>query len=55
MNHSVGKEANIKVKRAPYETPAIIYKGKISTRAGSPFSADTSKSNAVDPADLFDN
>ncbi|MCP4362140.1 MAG: hypothetical protein GY796_29380 [Chloroflexi bacterium] len=55
MNHSVGKEANTKIKRASYETPTIIYKGKISTRAGSPFSADTSKSKTVDPADLFDN
>ena len=25
------------MKRAPYETPAIIYEGKISVRAGSPF------------------
>ena len=24
-------------KRLPYEKPAIIYKGKITTRAGSPF------------------
>lgn len=40
-----------------YEAPAIIYKGTITTRAGSPFSEGSSKSgeSSVDPADLFGN
>ncbi|MCL4262430.1 MAG: hypothetical protein KJ069_04415 [Anaerolineae bacterium] len=39
--------------RAPYERPAIIYKGKISTRAGSPFPVPDGSTTVVDPADLF--
>ena len=40
--------------RKPYATPAIIYKGKISTRAGSPLSVNPLNSSTVaDPADLF--
>ncbi len=36
-----------------YEAPAVIYHGRISTRAGSPFSATGSKTDVIDPADLF--
>jgi len=39
--------------RFPYEPPAIIYKGKISTRAGSPFPRPEESTTVVDPADLF--
>ncbi len=34
-----------------YVAPAVIYEGKITTRAGSPFS-DTGE-ESIDPADLF--
>lgn len=34
-----------------YSAPAIIYEGKISTRAGSPIPNDVP--DGVDPADLF--
>lgn len=37
-----------------YEAPAIIYKGTISTRAGSADPGGSGES-AVDPADLFGN
>lgn len=37
-----------------YEAPAIIYKGTITTRAGTPFGEPGgSGESAVDPADLF--
>jgi hypothetical protein len=39
--------------RTPYEPPTIIYKGKISTRAGSPFPVPDGSTSVVDPADLF--
>lgn len=39
--------------RTPYEPPAIIYKGKINTRAGSPISVPDGNTTVVDPADLF--
>jgi hypothetical protein len=39
--------------RTPYEPPAIIYKGKISTRAGSPLAAPDGDTTVIDPADLF--
>ncbi len=44
-------------QRAPYETPAVIYEGLISTRAGSSImgGAGNDASNAaVDTSDLFD-
>ncbi|MDX1413387.1 MAG: hypothetical protein R3293_04300 [Candidatus Promineifilaceae bacterium] len=45
-------------KRAPYEAPAIIYEGLITTRAGSvPASADPGSSSfsgsSADPANSF--
>jgi len=47
-------DANKKQSRKPYKTPEIIYKGKISTRAGSPLSVSPlSGSTVADPADLF--
>ncbi|HRQ41066.1 MAG TPA: hypothetical protein PLD25_24380 [Chloroflexota bacterium] len=39
--------------RIPYEQPAIIYKGKINTRAGTPISIPDGSTSVVDPADLF--
>lgn len=39
-------------QRTVYETPAIVYEGMISTRAGSPLS-NPSGSDGIDPADLF--
>jgi hypothetical protein len=39
--------------RAAYTPPAVIYRGKLSTRAGSP--AGVPGDTAVDPADLFGN
>lgn len=36
----------------PYETPAVIYEGVITTRAGSPVGGGDSE-KGVDPADLF--
>jgi hypothetical protein len=41
-------------KRMPYKRPSIIYKGKISTRAGSPLSNPPGPEGA-DPSDLFGN
>ncbi len=41
-------------QRAPYEAPAIVYEGLISTRAGSTVTGGAG-SDAVDPADLFNN
>lgn len=41
--------------RIAYEPPTIIFKGKISTRAGSPLSAHDGAINGIDPADLFGN
>ena len=38
----------------PYESPAIIYEGLITTRAGTP-TGGAESDNAVDPADLFGN
>lgn len=46
------KEKN---ERIAYEAPTIIFKGKISTRAGSPLSVQDGAVNGVDPADLFGN
>ncbi|MCA9873231.1 MAG: hypothetical protein KC441_06240 [Anaerolineales bacterium] len=39
----------------PYEAPAVIYEGLITTRAGTPTGSGASSDNAVDPADLFGN
>ena len=36
----------------PYEAPAVLYEGAISTRAGSPLIVPDG--NDVDPADLFE-
>lgn len=43
------------IKRSPYEAPAIIYEGLITTRAGSvPQSPDrNSGSGAADPGNAF--
>lgn len=40
-------------RRPTYETPAIVYEGVISTRAGSPLFHDSDLEDGVDPADLF--
>jgi hypothetical protein len=49
-------EAKEKQEKKPYEPPAIIYKGIISTRAGSPaVLVGDGEENGVDPADLFGN
>ena len=42
------KEPN--TQREPYEAPAIIYEGKITTRSGSPVKT---KPDNVDPANIF--
>jgi hypothetical protein len=39
-------------KKQAYESPQIIYEGKIGTRAGSPLSNPSSVDD-IDPADLF--
>ena len=46
------EEVEQKVKRAAYETPAIVYEGFITTRAGSPINRGGADPSA-DPADLF--
>lgn len=38
-------------ERSPYETPAVIYEGLISTRAGT--TVLNGDGNIADPADLF--
>lgn len=40
------------VERRPYETPAIIYEGELTTRAGSNF-PNSGIEYDVDPAKLF--
>ena len=41
-------------QRLPYEAPAIVYEGVISTRAGSPQNISPGASgDGVDPSDLF--
>jgi len=48
-------ESTVKLPIKIYETPAIIYDGMISTRAGSPLGGEPSNNaDGVDPADLFD-
>ncbi len=49
-NENVKENVSIE-SRAVYESPAVVYEGKISTRAGSPLGP--SGSDGVDPADLF--
>jgi hypothetical protein len=59
MNYSSSepvKNENQKKTRKPYEAPAIIYKGKLNTRAGSPPPVGPLNDNTIaDPADLFGN
>jgi hypothetical protein len=52
MKHFPEKE-QLEEPRAEYESPAIVYEDKISTRAGSPL-GNPSGSDGIDPADLFD-
>jgi len=40
-------------KREPYEAPAIIYEGLITTRSGSPIGSPNNNSDGVDPANIF--
>lgn len=53
------QQNNISAKRAPYESPAIIYEGLITTRAGSvPTSPDNDGGGGgggggADPAQIF--
>lgn len=43
-------------EKRPYAPPAIIYNGRISTRAGSPLGGSSDpEAGAADPADLFSN
>jgi hypothetical protein len=39
--------------RAPYESPAIIYEGLITTRAASRTEPDNGPGGSLDPADIF--
>jgi hypothetical protein len=50
----IKKKGNRKTspKGAPYEAPAIIYEGLLSTRAGT-FLPGSQNPDGVDPADLF--
>lgn len=41
-------------EREPYQPPAIIYEGKLSTRAGTP-EEPTGNLPGIDPADIFGN
>lgn len=50
------QEQEVNVEERVYEAPAVIYEGKISTRAGSPTSVDDGASgHVIDPSDLFGN
>ncbi len=50
-----GKQSSLDdTTNTPYEAPAVIYEGLITTRAGTP-TGSTGSDNAVDPADLFGN
>lgn len=43
-------------EREPYQPPAIIYEGKLSTRAGTPdFESNANSLPGIDPADIFGN
>ncbi len=53
-SHSAAE--NKSADRAPYESPAIIYEGLITTRAGTPESApakDAAADTGSDAADIF--
>jgi hypothetical protein len=39
--------------RAPYEPPAIIYEGVITTRAATGIDPQKKPDNPIDPADIF--
>ncbi|MCB8944691.1 MAG: hypothetical protein H6658_13160 [Ardenticatenaceae bacterium] len=51
------EQKNLKEKqnkrRLPYQSPAIIFHGTITTRAGSPTLTGDPDKSGVDPADLF--
>jgi hypothetical protein len=47
------KKTKKEKKREPYQRPAIIYEGFITTRAGSPINSVPDGDRTVDPADLF--
>ena len=51
MKQDKDKDSNQDKK--PYEAPAIIYNGVITTRAGSPTGGDGDGADGIDPADLF--
>ena len=42
-------------KKLAYQSPAIIYEGMITTRAGSPIGFGGDGEDSVDPANLFGN
>ena len=44
---------NKRTDRAPYESPAIIYEGLITTRAASRTEPDNGPDGSLDPADIF--
>ena len=48
------KNTNMPKQRVAYVTPAVIYEGQITARAGS-VQGDTPDGGAVDPTDLFGN
>ena len=48
------KNTNMPKQRVAYVTPAVIYEGQITARAGSVI-ADEPDGGAVDPTDLFGN
>ena len=47
------KEKKKRTDRAPYEQPAIIYEGKITTRAASRTGNNPDPDGSLDPADIF--
>lgn len=47
------RETPAQEERITYEAPAIIYEGKITTRAGTPTTGGNNLSPNIDPADLF--
>ena len=49
-------ESKEKQQKKPYEPPALVYEGVITTRAGSPATlVGDGEESGVDPADLFGN
>ena len=49
----ITQESSVEQEHLPYESPAIIYEGTITTRAGTPLGTEPDDSLDLDADDLF--